>query len=214
MISTQNPTIEQLEIEKLKNEILYLKEQLAWFKNQVFGKKSERIIKDLGDSKVQYLPGFEEWFKKTQPEQQETEKKPVAGHTRRAPKNKGKDTITIPENLPVERIELDLPEEDKMCAKTGKPLVKIGEEISRKLAHTPGSFFIKEYVRPIYAMPKDAEEGIRIAEMPDSIIPKCRVDESLLADIITKKFADHLPLYRICEGLSRVDIRISRQVLY
>jgi transposase len=39
--------------------------------------------------------------------------------------------------------------------------------------------------------------------MPDSLFPKYRVDESLLADIITRKFVDHLPLYRIAEALSR-----------
>src|SRR5690606_19917420 len=44
-------------------------------------------------------------------------------------------------------------------------------------------------------------------------IPKCRADESLLADIITKKFADHLPLYRIAEGMERDSIHISRQLL-
>jgi transposase len=106
-----------------------------------------------------------------------------------------------------------LPEEEKICKETGGPLQKIGEEISRKLAHTPGSYFVKEYVRPIYASPKGAEEVIRTADLPDSIIPKCRADESLLAEIITRKFADHLPLYRISEILSRDSIQISRQLL-
>ena len=213
MNTVENTSIEQLEIEKLKNEVLYLKEQIAWFQRQMFGKRSEKIIRDLGDSAVQYLPGFEDWLMKTEPESKKSEEKLVTAHKRRSPENKGKDSITIPDDLPVERIEIDLPEEEKICSETGLSLVKIGDEVSRKLAHKPGSFFIKEYVRPIYVMPKKAEEGIRIAEMPDSIISKCRADESLLADIITKKFADHLPLYRICEILSRMDIRISRQLL-
>jgi len=34
-----------------------------------------------------------------------------------------------------------------------------------------------------------------------------------LADILTQKFADHTPLYRIREKLSRVEISISRQQL-
>ena len=42
---------------------------------------------------------------------------------------------------------------------------------------------------------------------------RCQADESLLADIITKKFADHLPLYRISEIFSRQGIGISRQLL-
>ncbi|MBI5345891.1 MAG: IS66 family transposase, partial [Chlamydiae bacterium] len=74
-----------------------------------------------------------------------------------------------------------------------------------------GSYFIKEFIRPKYAKPNN--DGILISELPDSIIPKCRADESLLADILTKKFADHLPLYRIAEILSREEIGISRKLL-
>lgn len=214
------PTIEEpKEIDLLKeqnrslqNEINSLKEQLAWFQRQVFGKRSEKIVKTL-DNNVHLLPGFEEYFEKQESKLQNKEEKRVSSHTRRAPENKGKDKITIPEDLPVERIELDIPEEEKICSETGLPLVKIGEEISRKLAHVPESFYVKEYVRPIYAMPKGSEEGIRVAELPDSIIPKCRADESFLAEIITKKFADHLPLFRMSEAFTRIDIQISRQLL-
>ncbi|MCP3681951.1 MAG: IS66 family transposase, partial [bacterium] len=96
---------------------------------------------------------------------------------------------------------------------TGEPLVKIGEEISRKLAYKPGSYFVKEYIRPKYASTQRSENGIKIMEMPDGILPKCRADESLLANIITMKFADHLPLYRISEIFRRDDVHVTRQLL-
>ncbi|MGA8163829.1 MAG: IS66 family transposase [Waddliaceae bacterium] len=218
---TATPPIEQLSSENdllknkvtaLNNEINSLKEQLAWFQRQVFGKRSEKIVKDLDDS-VQLFPGFEEYLEKQKEQSEKIEEKQVASHKRRVRKNTGKDKISIPEDLPVERIELDLPEEEKTCSETGLPLVKIGEETSRKLAHVPESFYVKEYVRPIYATPKGSQETIRTAPLPDSIIPKCRADESFLAEIITKKYADHLPLYRISEALTRIDVQISRQLL-
>jgi transposase len=214
MNAAQTTSYEQLESEnqKLRNEVAHLNEQLAWFKRQVFGKRAETIVKTL-DNSVLVLPGFEEFYKEHESQLEKKEEKRISSHTRRTPENKGKDKITIPEDLPVERIDLDIPEEEKTCSETGLSLVKIGEEISRKLAHVPESFYVKEYIRPIYAMPKGAEEGIRVAELPDSIIPKCRADESLLAEIITKKFADHLPLYRMSEAFSRIDIQISRQLL-
>lgn len=210
MISPQTTSHEDLaaKVQSLSNENAYLKEQLEWFKRQIFGKRSEKIVKDLDDN-VQYLPGFEPLYD----QDSVTQEKTVASHTRKTPKKKGKDAIFIPEDLPVQRIVVDLSEEEKICSETGWSLQKIGEEISRKLAHIPGSYYVKEYVRPIYARPKKAEQGIRTAELPDSIIPKCRADESLLADIITKKFADHLPLYRIAEGMERDSIHISRQLL-
>ncbi|MCE5318683.1 MAG: IS66 family transposase [Parachlamydia sp.] len=40
-----------------------------------------------------------------------------------------------------------------------------------------------------------------IIDLPDTLQPKCRADDSLLAQIITQKFAKHLPLYRIQESM-------------
>lgn len=43
--------------------------------------------------------------------------------------------------------------------------------------------------------------------------PSLPRDESLLAFVLTSKFADHLPLYRLVEILDRSKIKISRQTL-
>ena len=62
-------------------------------------------------------------------------------------------------------------------------------------------------------MPGSVDSGISIAPLPDSLLTRCFADESLLADIMVKKYADHLPLYRQSEILSRERIFISRQLL-
>lgn len=219
MKTTQTPNLKQLQSEisflknenttlkeQYKNEVSTLKEQLAWLTKQVFGQKSEKIISDV-DSNQLIFDGFENLGA------EEEEKKPVKGHTRSKTKKKGKDKIALPPNLPVEQQIIDVPEEEKTCPKTGKPLIKIGEEVTYKLAHKPGSYYLKEIIRPKYAFPKESEEGIKTADLPESLLPKCRADESLLAEICTKKFADHLPLYRIKEHLSRLEIQISRPLL-
>lgn len=190
----------------LNRENQCLQEQLAWFKRQIFGKRSERVVSDL-NSRQLLLEGFENLATK------EEEKRQVASHARKKPNRNGQDKITLPEDLPVKTTILDIPEEEKVCKDTGQPLVKIGVEISHKLAHEPGSYYIKEIIRPKYVHPRKEEAGVMTAEMPDSLLPKCKADESLLAEIITKKFADHLPLYRIAEGMEREGIKISRKLL-
>jgi len=144
---------------------------------------------------------------------QEEEKKTVSSHKRKKPNRDGKDKITLPDDLPVKTIILDIPEEQKVYQETGKALVQIGVEVSHKLAHEPGSYYIKKTIRPKYAHPEREENGILTADLPDSLLPKCRADESLLAEIVTMKFADHLPLYRIAEILKREGIGISRKLL-
>lgn len=187
-------------------KIIYLEEQLEWLKRQIFGKKSERIISDLNSTQLTFA-GFENLAK------EEDVKKIIPAHERRKPKRNGQDTIKLPPDLPVKTTILDVPEEEKFCKKTGIPLVQIGNEVTHKLAHEPGSFFIKEIIRPKYAYPQDPEMGILTAELPESILSRCQADDSLLAEIITRKFADHLPLYRIAEGMGREGIIISRKLL-
>ena len=192
----------------LKKEVATLKEQLEWFRRQIFGKRSEKNIEKAADNEL-YFEGFEKFF--SQPPQ--SKKLVVSAHTRTVRSHNGQDSITLPEDLPVQRQVIDLPEKDKICAETGLPLTKIGEEVSRKLAFQPGSYYIKEIVRPKYALPQASEEGIKTAPLPETLLDRCLADESFLADIMTKKFGDHLPLHRIAEMLSREGIGISRQIL-
>jgi len=192
------------DLKKSAVEILYLKEQIDWLKRQIFGKKSERVV----DCPEQLqLDGFELLG------QQKAELQTIPTHERKKRTSKGEDVIKLPDDLPVETTVIDIAEAEKVCKETGVPLKKIGEEISHKLAHRPGSYFFKRIIRPKYAHPIQEEKGIITAPMPDSLLPKCRADESLLADIITRKFVDHLPLYRIAEGFSRDGIIISRRLL-
>lgn len=193
-------------IQQQDSKIHELEEQLAWFKRQIFGQRSERVVSNLNEHQLTF-EGFETLATK------EAEKKIVAEHARKKPNRDGKDKISLPEDLPVKTTVLDIPEEQKVCQETGISLVQIGVEVSHKLAHEPGSYYIKEIIRPKYAHPKKEENGILTAMLPDSLLPKCRADESFLAEIITKKFSDHLPLYRIAEILSRDGIKISRKLL-
>ena len=183
---------------------LFLKEQLEWFKRQIFGQKAEKFI-DPNDQQLSF-EGFDN-LKLAKVEKKE----PIAAHTRKKRQPTGKDKISYPDNLPIERQLIDVPEEDKVCPETGKPLVKIGEEVTSKLAHKPGSFFIKQIVRPKYGLPEGA--GVITAPLPESLLERCQADESLLAEIVVKKFGDHLPLYRQAEIMAREGVYISRQLL-
>jgi transposase len=196
----------ELENTQLKNSILQLTEQLAWLKRQVFGKRSEKIIPS-SPTQLQ----FDNFNISEAEEAQKT--KTIEEHERKKPNRNGQDKLTLPDDLPIERVVLDLAEEEKVCQETGVPFVKIGEEVSSKLAHKPGSYYIKQFIRPKYANPLKSEDGIKVVDLPESLLTRCQADDSFLADLLVKKYADHLPLYRISEILGRENIFISRQLL-
>ena len=188
---------------RLKAEISVLKEQLAWLKKQVFGKKSERIIAEdhptLGLD-VESHPA---------PELPETK---VKGH-KRSRKGMSYDRFEIPQGLRQEDILIDVPEDERICQETGQPMVFWKNEQSPKLAYRPGEFYVKNFIRPLYKSPSQNSHELVIAPMPGSPIPKCRADVTLLSYILIMKFADHLPLYRIEEIFRRSAINIQRQTL-
>jgi transposase len=194
------------ELAQRDEKIIHLEEQLTWFKRQLFGKKSERDVSHLDAQQLQF-----EGFEQSAEDHEQT--KTVGAHTRREPKKKGTEAIVLPKDLPVETQVIDIPEDQKICKETGVSLVKIGEERSYKLAYKPGSFYLKEIIRPKYVHPQQEDKGITTAELPGALLPKCQADDSFLAFVLTKKFTDHLPLYRTCEGLLRHGIRISRKLL-
>ena len=194
-------------IADLEGELLAAKEQLAWLKKQVFGAKSERIVAD--EEQQPLLAGLDFG----DPKVFEPIKEEISYRRNKPPKNRGADTISFPEDLPVKRVELDLPSDLKICPETGLPMVRIGSEVTRKLGRTPESFFIVEYIRFKYASKPRPELGVMTPTLPDAIIPRCPADESLLASVLVSKYADHLPLNRLTEIFARSGVKISRQTL-
>jgi transposase len=175
-------------IERRKHEVPLLRQ---WR----FGRKSEKLE---ASGQLSLFPG--------EPAVETKEETPAA-----KPAGKGRGRKPIPANLPVERIEIDVPTEELVCRPRGSEKVRIGEETRRELDYIPGSILVREYVRPVYACPRECEGQIVVAANPSSPIEKGLPGPGLLAHAATSKYADHLPLNRM-EGILRrhgVDIRRS-----
>ena len=108
----------------------------------------------------------------------------------------------FPKDLPRQQVVHDLSEEEKRCPCCGTMRVRIGQETSEQLEFEPAKLYVIEHVRPTYACraceEKAAEGGPQIitAAKPLSPIEKGLAGPGLLAQVITSKFGDHLPLYR------------------
>jgi transposase len=118
--------------------------------------------------------------------------------------------IPIPDHLERVEIILDLPEEQKICPQSGRPLKQIGWEISEKLEYRPGKLMVNVYKRPKYEATDLEGSGVVIASMPDHPIERCKADVGLIAYILVSKFADHLPLYRQNGIFEREGVDIPR----
>ena len=105
-----------------------------------------------------------------------------------------------------------MPECEKTCSCCGGPKTRIGEDESRELDFIPARLEVKVHVLPKYACPK-CRDGVASPPVPPKPIPGGIAGAGLVSFVITSKFADHLPLYRLEDILTRHGVFLSRSTL-
>lgn len=128
-------------------------------------------------------------------------------------KKKGHGRKPLPAHLPRERVEHDLPAEEKKCPECGGEKIRIGEEISEQLEYIPASFKVLQHVCPTYACPKECEKQVITASKPYQPIEKGLPTARTLAFVVEEKYRFHLPLARIEKRFLRDGIDMSRSTL-
>ena len=195
-----------------QRQLTILQNQVEQLLRRVYGRRSERL-----DPKQMMFDRFilnaeEQPNQEAAPVDQQPDVEPPKKRSQKKKRNHP-GRIPIPEHLERVEIVLDIPEEEKFCPETSKPLKQIGWEISEKLEYRPGKLLVNVYKRPKYASPDSMASGhvgIITAPMPDHPIEKCKADVGLLSQIIVSKFADHLPLYRQDGIFEREGVSIPR----
>ena len=104
-----------------------------------------------------------------------------------------------------ERIELTLSEEEKAGA-SKVFFTKVKEE----LQFIPAQLKVLEIWQEKAVFERDGQEVIVAAQRPVHPLGKCIATTSLLAYLITAKYADGLPLYRLEQMLKRLGHEVSR----
>jgi transposase len=94
------------------------------------------------------------------------------------------------------------------CCPTPHALTRIGEETRECFRYEPPKVSVERHVRPTYVCEHRHEAPIT-APAPPVILPKSMASPSLLAYLITAKFVDGLPLYRVARQLERLGMELS-----
>ncbi|MFB2907205.1 IS66 family transposase, partial [Aeromonas jandaei] len=104
-----------------------------------------------------------------------------------------------------ERIELTLSDEEKAGASK-----VFFSKVKEELQFIPAQLKVLEYWQEKAVFERDGEELLIAAKRPVHPLGKCIATPSLLAYIITSKFADGLPLYRLEQMFKRLGQEVSR----
>lgn len=148
----------------------------------------------------------------TTPASEEPPAAPIPEQTVREHKRRGGGRQMLPADLPRKRVEHTLSPEQLACPCCGKERTKFGEEISEQLEFVPASLHVIEHVRFKYAC-KHCQEQVVVSPKPPQPIEKGIPGPGLLSAIVTSKFGDHLPLYRLEDVFARHGVELSRSTM-
>jgi transposase len=191
-------------IREARRRIEQLEHHVEQLLRRQYGPRSERLDPDQ-------LRLFADDAAEGPAEPQPTEEVPEDRETpARTWRRRGRQTL--PEHLTRERIVLELSEQERACPGCGQLRMPFGEEVSEQLEYVPASLFVRQFVRCKYAC-RSCQEHVAIAAKPPQPIERGLPGPGLLAQVITSKYSEHLPLYRQEDVLARHGVTLSRATL-
>ena len=215
-MKTQEISVEKLTniIEEKDRRIAELEKQVEWFlaqlrlaKHEQYGASSEQT----DSNQMSIFNEIESTADSIQPEPKITE---VKAHYRRRTRL---TTDKLPEDLPVEVVEHELPEEDRGCPECGSELHTMGKETREEIKIIPAKAVIVRHIRHIYACRncESTSDHVPIvkADMPEPVIKGGFASPEAIAHIAVQKFMMASPLYRQEQEWKQKGILLSRQTM-
>ena len=173
-------------IECKEDRIQQLEKLVVDFQRALFGARSEKVAPEQYDLALEDI----ETAMAAIHAEDDAENLSTTTGERKRKANRG----SLPKHL--SRIEEIIEPEEKICSCGAERHVS-GEDVSERLDIIPAQFRVIVTRRPKYAC-RSCENGIVQAPAPASLIPGGMPTEATVAHILVSKYADHLPLYRLC----------------
>jgi len=200
-------------LEEQLHQLAELKQQNDWFKRQLFGEKSERLLKSEPLHEDQLHLGEQLNEESSRPEA--TVGTVVSEHVRK--KRKREELPGTPEDsglrfdesvVPVETINVPNPDIEGLSSEEYEI---ISERATYRLGQRQGPYVVLKYVQPVV---KIKESGaVYSPEAPPAVFEGCLADVSFLVGLLVDKFVWHMPLYRQHQRLGAASIKLSRTTL-
>ena len=201
------------QVKELKRKLEHMTEVFANAQRAQFGQSSEKRRYVLGEDQLCLFNEAETVQDHKAPEPTEADLT-VKAHTRK----KKRTLDQMMEALPVEEIILTLPEDRIICDKCGGTFRLIGKKLLRReMIIIPQQQKILAYYSCSYACDRcEKETGyahILTTQAPPPLMKHSLASASTVADVMTKKYADGLPLARQEKIWARQGVTLSRATL-
>jgi transposase len=199
--------------EELYLQNLRLQLELERYQKWYYGPRADRLATsgDVAQTLLEFAEQLE--AKPIHPEDEPAKAEPEY-ELRRVKRRPGRRHLANFENLPVTTQVYELSAEQRLCPCCGVERKEIGADESWQIEYIPGRFERLHHVRKKYACPGCESAGenpqMEVAAKAEAAIEKGMAGPGLLAYIVSSKFSDYLPLYRLENIFERQGFEISR----
>jgi transposase len=194
-------------IAELEALVRYYEEQFRLSKHRQFGASTEK-------SEYDQINLFNEAEATADANAPEPELVEIERHYR---KRTRLTTDKLPEDLPVEVVEHDLPADERICPECDGDLHVMGHDKRRELKIIPAKAVIVEHVRKVYACRTCERDACSVpvlkAPIAEPVIKGSFASPEAIAHIMCQKFVMGAPLYRQEQDWKRNGIPLSRQTM-
>ena len=121
---------------------------------------------------------------------------------------------SLPPHLERREVIIACCPQDCTCPRCGAPRPVIGYETREELACEPAKFWINVIKREKRGSHCEEEQGVATAPAPAQIVPKGKLSNEFIIEVLVRKYQLHLPVYRQCAALAEdFGIALSRKTL-
>lgn len=199
-IESHELTIAELQQQKEKLEREQQELQLAYAEllQRAFQRRSERYLEDPNQLQLDF-PGSADaadaaaGLAQAVEEAELVHEQTIPEHTRRRPVKRRQEQL--PEHLPRYQVEAPVSDELKHCPTHGERKL-IGYDVVETLEFERPKLRVRQTKYPKYACADQPECGVASPPRSEGLVEGNRYDTSVAAEIITGKYAYHLPVYR------------------
>lgn len=195
LVGEQSRTLDELQgsREQLSQENAELKLTIEQLLKRLYGRRSERV-EDAGQLKLDF--SHDAAAAEALTDAAEEAERIVQEYTvRRTLKKKQPRHEQLPAHLPRYEVIIDAEENAKQCAEHGAKQL-IGYDTTETLEFERPKLKVRATKYAKYACPSEPECGVSAAARQPGLVEGNRYDTSIAAEIITAKYAYHLPFYR------------------
>ena len=182
---------------QLQQELAQAQAIIADLKRELFGAKADKLNEQQEEQLGQLLGDAQEQSQRSAPVSQEVLEEALA-QKQAEQRQRAKERRRQLPPVELEKQQVILEPEDKICPTSGQERKRIGQEVTTEYDYLPAKLIIRQIVRPKYGRcGKPCCQGVSIAPLPPRLVPQSKLGLGLAVYLLLSRFDDHVSYYTL-----------------